>query len=155
MDLGAVLDSAGQRAPEIAGEFRVEHLAAGTELIRQGAQPDDGLWLLLDGEVEVVASRPEGGFSVVKRVQVGEVLGLLGLIDGEPRSTTCRALSDVVVARMPADRFHALYGARDQLGLAFVDWIAKQMVSDVRRLDGILRDAARQDEGPAPTCVPT
>ncbi len=137
----------GAHAAAVSTHFQLLKLPAGAALIREGVARAGWLYLVLDGEVEVMAEVPDGGFAVVKRVGGGQLLGLLGLIDGQPRSATCRATTDATLASMTSASFRQLYDARNDAGLAFVDWCARQLVSDIRRLDAILREAAGPDVG--------
>lgn len=77
-------------------------LAAGTVLTRQGTS--GGLaYVIADGRAEVV----RGG----KRLAVlgpGDMVGELSLLDGEPRSATVRALTDMEVLEISAQDLNRL-----------------------------------------------
>lgn len=80
----------------------------GSFLTRQGQ--DGGLmFLLVEGEAEVLARDDSAdGHRVIGRLRAGDVVGELSLIDGQARSATVRAVTDVHVLEMVQDDFHKL-----------------------------------------------
>jgi CRP/FNR family cyclic AMP-dependent transcriptional regulator len=73
-----------------------ERLAAGTVLTREGAAGGIA-YILASGQAEVVRGK--------RRLAVlgpGDVVGELSLIDGQPRSATVRALTDLEVLEIDA-----------------------------------------------------
>ena len=81
-----------------------EHSAyeAGAMIFEQGA-PSAGMFVVLEGEVDVVANG-----QVLETVPPGGVFGELGLIDSGPRSASARARTDCRVALVDAKRFMTL-----------------------------------------------
>lgn len=78
------------------------HVPAGTVLTRQGAA--GGLaYVIAKGTAEVV----RGGRRLA-RLGRGDVVGELSLIDGEPRSATVKAVSDLEVLELSAQDLHKL-----------------------------------------------
>lgn len=76
--------------------------SAGTLLTREGR--DGGLlFVILEGEAE--ASR---GGTVLGHLGPGDVIGELSLIDGQARSASVRAVTDVHVLQLAADDFRTL-----------------------------------------------
>jgi putative ABC transport system ATP-binding protein len=66
--------------------------------------PSDFVYMVNEGQIELVRSRPDGTEEVVHRSGPGEYFGELGPLLGLPRSATARARTAVVVTG---------YGARD------------------------------------------
>jgi CRP/FNR family cyclic AMP-dependent transcriptional regulator len=81
-----------------------EHSAyAAGEMIFEQGDPSTGMFVVLDGEVDVVAAG-----QVVDTVAPGGVFGELGLIDSEPRSASARARTACRVALIDQKRFMTL-----------------------------------------------
>jgi CRP-like cAMP-binding protein len=71
--------------------------------MREGGGPD-GIYLVLDGAVQVTATNGQGE-TFLGSVRSNEVLGELGVLDGEPRSGTATALSPTVAYFIPTEPF--------------------------------------------------
>src|SRR4029079_18458356 len=76
----------------IARHAQIAELPAGVELVREG-EPGDALFVIIDGTAVV-----QQGGEELNRVGPGAYLGELAILDGEPRSATVVADSDVRVA---------------------------------------------------------
>jgi CRP-like cAMP-binding protein len=83
--------SARQRRT-IARHAQIANLPAGVDLIKEG-EPGDALFVILDGEAVVY----QGG-TEVSRNSTGAYFGEMAILDGEPRSATVVAATDVKVA---------------------------------------------------------
>jgi CRP/FNR family cyclic AMP-dependent transcriptional regulator len=111
--------------------IRVDRLAAGADLVREG-EKGDRLWCLAEGRVEV-----RRGSAVIATLGPGETIGEMELIDMQPRSGTVTALSDCT-----------LYGLalKDVLSLQRVDLpaftlvimnLARDLSRRLRRMDQV------------------
>ncbi len=84
----------------LAAVSRVFTLPEGDEIIEEGAElfeEDDGLYLLVDGTVEVRKGAVAGvGGHVVAQFGRGEFFGEMSLLDGQPRSASVFATSEVL-----------------------------------------------------------
>lgn len=76
----------------IARHAQIAELGAGVDLIEEG-EPGDALFVILEGEAVV----HRGGVEL-NRVGAGAYFGEMAILDGEPRSATVVALTDVKVA---------------------------------------------------------
>lgn len=76
----------------IARHAQIAELPAGVDLVREG-EVGDALFIILEGEARV-----EVGGVVVDNVSAGAYFGELAILDGEPRSATVVAATDVKVA---------------------------------------------------------
>jgi CRP/FNR family transcriptional regulator, cyclic AMP receptor protein len=106
--------------------LKLEEIAAGTSLIKQGASDTD-LFLILSGAFLVAIDG-----RVVARKKAGEHVGEIAVVDPlTPRSASVTATSDSVVARIAEPAFSALADRYPQL------WrrIALELASRLR--DGI------------------
>jgi CRP-like cAMP-binding protein len=76
----------------------------GRTLLEYGSNSRD-VFFVLEGKVEVVLYSPDGREVFVTAIGPGEMFGELAALDGEPRSATVVALSNVVLAIMSQNDF--------------------------------------------------
>ena len=94
---------------------RRRHLTPGEVLIHEAQEPT-ALFLVLDGELSVSATR--AGDLELARIGRGALAGEMSFIDGLPPATTVRALEDAVVLAVPRNlitdrlRGDAVFAAR-------------------------------------------
>ncbi len=86
----------------VARHAQIAELPAGTDLVREG-EPGDALVVLIDGEVTVTVAGAE-----VNRLRSGASFGEMAILDGEPRSATVTAATDVTVAVVGIRMFRTL-----------------------------------------------
>jgi signal transduction histidine kinase len=79
---------------------------AGEVLMEEGA-PGDALYVIIDGEMEVVKRSGKGSLVLGVR-KTGDVLGEMSLIEQVPRMATVRALRDSQVLGISQNGFHQL-----------------------------------------------
>jgi CRP/FNR family cyclic AMP-dependent transcriptional regulator len=103
----------------------------GHVFIREG-EPGDSLFLIIEGEVVATRKAKDGSATLLARMASGDLFGLLALIDEGPRSASCTALGEVVVASLPRRRFEQLYKSQAPAAYTFQYMIARQLVRDVR-----------------------
>jgi putative ABC transport system ATP-binding protein len=89
-------------------------LAADETLFRQGSW-GELIFVVEEGEIEIVAERSDGGEERRAVVHVGEYFGEIGPTFGMPRSATARALSDAVVVGYTPTDFRVRVGSGEQL----------------------------------------
>lgn len=93
----------------------VRRYARGEALIVEG-RPGDGLFLLLEGQVDVIER--DGGSGNPRRLQSvepGEIIGFLSLVDTRPQEVTCTAVDDVTAASLSRTAFAVLRSAGPQI----------------------------------------
>jgi CRP-like cAMP-binding protein len=86
----------------VARHTTTAEFPAGVELIKQG-EAGDALFIILEGKAIVLQDGVE-----VNRVGAGAYFGELAILDGEPRSATVVAETDVVVAAIGIRMFRTL-----------------------------------------------
>jgi NADH dehydrogenase len=93
-----------------------EHFEAGEVIFHQG-DLGDRLYVVMDGEVEVVHEEPDGNHKVLARLKKGECFGEMALITEEARGATVRSVSNVDVLTLRRSEFLTLFtympGLRD------------------------------------------
>lgn len=102
-------------------------VAAGTWLGRQ-EEVGRELFLLLDGEIEVVKHLPAGD-RVLYVARSGESLGELSLLAGIPRSASMRTVTDVTVLVLRADAFETWLQSRPDLARRLLELLARKVVA--------------------------
>jgi diguanylate cyclase (GGDEF)-like protein len=150
--------SAEGRAQQLAGMalFRgmdVEHvrlLGAAAEVVSFGptdrivtqGEPGESVYLILDGRVEVLARVTVGDVTsetVIAWMAAGDALGELSLLDGQPRSATCVAVTPVTALRLGREPFLAAVRQNWSLGHALYAVLAQR----IRLADSLLAEHSR------------
>ncbi len=85
-------------------KFGPQQYRAGTDIIRQGDDPDQ-FFILTKGEVEIIRQYPDGSEVLVAKVSEGGFFGEIGLLKHAKRVATVRAKTDVEVMTMGAASF--------------------------------------------------
>ena len=91
-DVGLFSRCSTRQRRTIARHAQIAELPAGVDLVREG-EPGDALFIILDGEAVVRQDGVE-----LNRVGPGAYFGELAILDGEARSATVVAETDVKVA---------------------------------------------------------
>jgi signal transduction histidine kinase len=121
----------------IAGLAVHLHLARGDVLMEEGTDPD-GLYILMDGELEV--TRGKGAAQVVLAVQgPGTFVGEMSLLERAPRSATVRAIRPSELLRIGAQEFHEILTASPAAALT----ILRTFASRLRSTEAALRQNAK------------
>ncbi len=87
-----------------------EHFEPGEVIFREGDR-GDWLYVILDGEVEVLRSTPGGGETRLSQLGRGECFGEIALVSDRPRSATVRSLTGVNLLAVDREAFHALFSS--------------------------------------------
>jgi CRP-like cAMP-binding protein len=135
----ALLAADEQRA--LARTARPLTLGPTERLVVQG-EAGGSLFVIADGELEVMLRGDDGEDVLVDTMSKGAVVGEMSLLTGEPRSATVRSRDGAVVYEVGAQQYAPVLGAHPEL----VDILAKLMVSriDERRTRLDARAAARE-----------
>jgi predicted acylesterase/phospholipase RssA/CRP-like cAMP-binding protein len=113
-----VLDGAPPAAVrDVVDSATIVLLDAGEELLARG-DPSDALFVVLQGELEVVLETP-GGTQSVSTIGAGDVVGEIGLLTGDTRSATVRALTDCELVSIGGDALRRTVIADPSLAASF------------------------------------
>ena len=118
---------------------RARRFATGEHVFREG-DAGDALFVLAQGEVEVVAGGPPGEAQPLAVLGPPEAFGEMSLIDREVRSATVRARTDCVALQLGAENFTA-FRKRSRDGFTLF------LVNVARVLSSRLREANRRLAG--------
>jgi len=128
-DVGLFSRCTTRQRRTIARHAQIADLPAGVDLIREG-EPGDALFVIVEGTAIVRTDDVE-----LNRVGPGAYFGELAILDGEPRSATVVAETDVTVAVIGIRMFRTLLRE-------FSDLAEQLLIA----LAGELRDARRVQE---------
>lgn len=99
---------------EVVAAFETDVAKKGEVLITRGEHPA-GLYLVLEGELEVMTADEEGDEVVLAYLREGQVVGEISVLAKEPATATVTASERSVVLRLPRERFDALVAAHPAL----------------------------------------
>lgn len=131
---------------ELAAAARPVALGPAERLIVQGSR-GTSLFVVADGELEVVLRRSHGPDLRVDTIHRGEVVGEMSLLTGEPRSATVRAVDHALVYEIGRRQYEPMLRAHRD----WVEELAEIMEQRLRERSGALdaydRRARRDDIG--------
>lgn len=110
-------------------------IEAGTVLVREGEVDAGGHMLLVvegDLSVEKNGQQPDDEKLVVRVMGPGSLIGELSLLDGAPRSASCVAASDMVVALLSRESFLQLLHEEPGVGAKLLLGISKRLADHLR-----------------------
>ena len=93
-----------------AVSVRRQHVEPGQVIFREGDR-GDWLYVVADGEVEVLRHGPDGVEAPLRRLGAGEAFGEIALVSDGPRTATVRATTATTVLAVDREAFHALFAA--------------------------------------------
>ena len=136
----AALATALLRTPTALAELTVAEarcvvgFAAGATILREGDRWNTHYMLLmLTGDVAVEkAEAPPNEPLSVSVLGPGNVIGEMGLLDGAPRSMTCRAVTPVQAAGLARDALQTLIDDNPKVGAKLMIAISQRMVERLR-----------------------
>jgi Cyclic nucleotide-binding domain len=126
---------------ELAAQARPLIAMPHERIIVQGAD-DDSLFIVADGEVEVLLRR-DGKDTLVDTMGRGSVFGEMSLLTGERRTATVRALDTAVVFEIGAQKYRPIIQAHPE----WLDELAEEMADRLRRREQLLNEHDRTTTG--------
>jgi ferredoxin-NADP reductase/CRP-like cAMP-binding protein len=131
----------------LALSCRVESVAAGTVVIREGDEADD-LYLLLSGELLSYTYDDLGREIALERISgVDQPVGEQAFLNGARRSSSVKAVTESRVVRMPGGAFRKLLARDEALGRHLREIGAKQIRKKVSQQMALLRRLAAGPDG--------
>lgn len=111
-DLFGGIEPAALKA--LQAELTWQELRSGERLFKQG-DPGDAMYVLVNGRLQIAFTEEDGSERVLGEIGVGETVGEMALLVGEPRSASVYALRDSNVVKLPTRLFERLMDERPQL----------------------------------------
>src|SRR5215472_735221 len=115
---------------------RYRQFSPGETVVTAGSW-EQSLYIALEGQLEVLASRGRRGYKRIASVEAGSVIGELSFFDGGARSATVRAVTPAVLAELSPAEFDALAVASPDL--------ARRLLFDLGRILAQRLRAVQQD----------
>lgn len=103
----------------IRAESRTCRFPAGSQVFQEG-DPGDGLYVILEGVVDIKAKLVSGNDYVLSRMEPGDYFGEMAVFDGEPRSATAVAREAVEAVFIPVHVVQGLVERNASLGSMLV-----------------------------------
>jgi small-conductance mechanosensitive channel len=103
-----------EEAAELVAKCRFQVFGPNEPLVTRGEE-GRSMFVLLDGEVEVIGRNTDGPRVVLAKLGAGECFGEMSLLTGEPRNATVRAAGDVVALEIRKGDLLPLITARVEL----------------------------------------
>ena len=110
-----------------------------TEIVKQGS-PEDGMYLVLEGEVRV-RMIIAGKETVLTTLAVGEFFGEVALLDHGPRSADVVANQDSLLLKVPAGAFQRLVSEAPEQAAPFLFAICRTLIARIRADNKRYRDS--------------
>lgn len=106
--------------------IRREHFEPGEVIFQEGGH-GDWLYIVVDGQVEVVKRVPGQGDATLRRLGPGDCFGEIALLGDHIRTATTRSLTAVNVLAVDRDAFQALFSTLPPLRTCFERLIEDRM----------------------------
>lgn len=98
---------APEQVQQIAAKMQIEYFAVGRDILTQGAEPAQFLYLIRRGSVDLL--RVDGAaFEVIDTLEAGELFGYVSLVRAGPPTVTVRAREETLAYLLPKAQFDAL-----------------------------------------------
>lgn len=120
----------------------------GNTVIFNEGEPGSYLCLLVKGQIEILKEDADGVQRQLVVVSRGKTVGEMSIVDGEPRSATCKTQSDSVVLLLTKENYQRLIKERPALAVTIISKIAKLMSQRLRALSGQFVEHLAQSEQP-------
>jgi CRP-like cAMP-binding protein len=127
---------------ELCELCRLKGYARGDYVFREG-DTGDGLFVVAEGQVKLQVSSHDGEVAVLTTVTAPDSFGELAFLDGGPRSTAARALTDLLLVEIPRAALVGLMQEQPKV----LDALLRILGGNLRRLTQQLADTAFLDVG--------
>ncbi len=105
---------------KICAHTETRAFVAGEVVLQQG-ETDRALYLVVEGNLEVLVPRGRGGrFHRIATIEAGSIMGEQSFLDSKPRSASVRAITNGKARRLSFEAFEVLAARDPQLGMAIL-----------------------------------
>lgn len=111
--------------------------SAGDDIVKFGAEADDGMYIIVNGQCDVLSSECE----VINQLQEGDIVGEMALINDDTRKATVRASKDVVCANITKDLFEEIIISNRKIIGMFLNMLYKRTTQLVTERNAIIYEA--------------
>ena len=133
---------------KIVSYMRPKRLEAGAVIFKEGeSRKTDFMVLVMEGDVSIENNMVGHKENLVVTVMgPGAIIGEMGVLDGQPRSATCTAMTDVVVAVLTRTSLMRLMKEHPPIGARFLLALSKRMADHLRETTRKLKTFAQMNE---------
>ena len=128
-------DATDQEWAVVLKHTRYRRFAPGDAVVEAGAS-EQSLFLVLEGELEVLVLHGRRGHRRIASVGAGSVIGELSFFDGGGRSALVRAVTPAVLAEMSRSEFDALAAASPDLARRLLFDLGRILAQRLRAVQG-------------------
>ena len=131
-------------ARKIAQRMHTRSIKKGAVMVQEGTSANNYMLLILRGEGVVESESLKKSESLILGVVgAGHIIGEMGLLDGEPRSATCTAFTDVDVALLDRAALTQLIAQEPATGCKLLAALLQRTSSRLRVTNKKLRTLAQ------------
>ena len=138
-----------QQTEQIVNAMVPTTVTSGNTVFRE-EERGQGLFVLLDGTVEVVKESGPGGPVIIASVEAPSVLGEMSLITDRPHSATVRARTNCEFRLLTRSQFDRLLQAENLAAYKLVATLADVIAWRLNRMDEKFVELSRRGENPQP-----
>jgi CRP-like cAMP-binding protein len=127
----------------LASACRFKRAPKGTFIFFQG-DPAKAVYLVCKGTIAIQLENPDGRGLVINEMSQGECFGELGVLTGEPHSTSAEAIVDSEVLFIPRSTFQAVLEQEPRLALRLLEITARRLQNSSKREEALAFHDAQQ-----------
>jgi CRP-like cAMP-binding protein len=127
----------------LASACRLKRAPKGTFIFFQG-DPAKAVYLVCKGTIAIQLENPDGRGLVINEMSQGECFGELGVLTGEPHSTSAEAIVDSEVLFIPRSTFQAVLEQEPRLALRLLEITARRLQNSSKREEALAFHDAQQ-----------
>jgi CRP-like cAMP-binding protein len=127
----------------LASACRFKRAPKGTFIFFQG-DPAKAVYLVCKGSIAIQLENPDGRGLVINEMSQGECFGELGVLTGEPHSTSAEAIVDSEVLFIPRSTFQAVLEQEPRLALRLLEITARRLQNSSKREEALAFHDAQQ-----------
>jgi CRP/FNR family cyclic AMP-dependent transcriptional regulator len=128
---------------ELARASRFRKIPKGAFIFLQ-MDPANAVYLVRQGAIAIQLESPDGRELVINDMGPGDCFGELGILTGQPRSTSAEAVVDSEVLLIPRSTFLAVLEQEPRLALRLLDITARRLQHSSEREEALAFHDAQQ-----------
>lgn len=122
------------------------NFSSGEELFRVN-DPSDCAYVILDGEVEILAESDKGDQIVVLTRGVNELIGEMAILNNAPRSATLRAKGQVKALRISNESFVKLLTENAEVALDVMRQLSEKLAGSHEQVEELQKKLKTMELG--------
>ena len=101
------------------------------------SDPSDFAYIVRAGEISIVLNSPDGRDMVINEMRAGDIFGELGILTGQPRSTSAVTRTDSEILVIPCEAFVCLVDSEPQLARRILQITAERLQRSGKREEAL------------------